>query len=65
MLEGDDCVPISEVVKSCEWIVDQKFEVVTGRNFSTKSDKFDDSLASALVQDNDMYKLRRFKNNWS
>ena len=65
MLEGNDCVPISEVVKSCDWVISQKFEVVTGRNFSTKSDKFDDSLASALVQDNDMYKLRRFKNNWS
>ena len=65
MLDGIDLVPISEVVKSCEWIIDQKINVVTGRNFSTKFDQFNDSLGNALISDTDMYKLRRYKNEWT
>jgi len=65
MLAGNECVPINDVVRSCNWIIDQKHEVVSGRNFSTKFDKFNDGLANELISDQNMYKLRRHKNDWS
>ena len=65
MLAGNECVPIYEVVKSCNWIIDQKHDVVSGRNFSTKFDKFNDELVRELISDRNMYKLRRYKNDWS
>jgi len=65
MLAGDNCVPIYEVVKSCNWIIEQNFDVVSGRNFSTKFDKFNEELVKELISDPNMYKLRRHKNDWS
>jgi short-subunit dehydrogenase len=64
MLAGNDCVPIHDVVKSCNWIINQKHEVASGRNFSTKFDKFNDILVNELIKDHNMYKLRRYKNDW-
>lgn len=65
MLAGNDCVPISNVIESCNWIINQQTKIVSGRNFSTKFDKFNQSLIDELSADVDMYKLRRNKNNWT
>ena len=65
MLAGNDCVPISNVIESCNWIINQQTKIVSGRNFSTKLDQFNQSLINKLSADEDMYKLRRDKNNWT
>ena len=65
MLAGNECVPISNVVDSCNWIINQRTNIVSGRNFSTKFDKFNQSLIDELSADLNMYKLRRYKNNWT
>jgi short-subunit dehydrogenase len=65
MLEGDDCVSMTSVVNSCNWIIDQDRKIVSGRNFSTKNDAWgNEQLIKALENNSEMYKLRRAFNNW-
>lgn len=63
-LSSDDCVPISQVIKSIDWTLSQPKKIVGGRNLSTVFDKWGtDELVQLLSQDENMYKLRRFKND--
>jgi short-subunit dehydrogenase len=65
MLDGVDCVSISSVVDSCNWIIEQDRKIVSGRNFSTKNDAWGSKeLIDALERNSEMYKLRRAFNNW-
>lgn len=63
-LNSNDCVPILDVIRSFEWILSQPKKVVGGRNFSTVFDRWGSAeLAELLALDDNMYKLRRFKND--
>ncbi|MBP9841516.1 MAG: SDR family oxidoreductase [Simkaniaceae bacterium] len=63
-LTSDECVPISKVIDSFEWVLSQPKEIVGGRNFSTVFDRLGtEELVHLLAQDTNMYKLRRSGNN--
>ncbi len=56
-------IPMESVIKSLDWVIEQPKAVVGGRNFSTGSDCFDDkALLARLLENKDMYKLRRHGN---
>ena len=64
MLRGDQMNPMSKVVECCNWVISQPKEVVGGRNFSVVYDKWGDlKLNNELLQNENLYKLRRFGNN--
>ena len=64
-LSGNACNPVSRVVECCDWVIASKREVVGGRNFSVVFDSWSDPrLDEELVRDRDMYKLRRFRNDF-
>ena len=60
--------PIEEVIRSINWIFEQKKEIVGGRNFSTAFDPWGEDhplnsdLLKRLDEDKNIYKLRRFGN---
>ncbi len=60
---------IENVYKSINWLISQGKNVAGGRNFSITHDSlYGDKgkiLARELLEDRDMYKLRRHKNNFS
>lgn len=63
MLQGNQMNPISTVVKCCNWVISQPKEVVGGRNFSVVYDNWGDpKLNNALLENKDVYKLRRYGN---
>ena len=63
MLQGNNLNSMSNVVECCNWIISQPKAVVGGRNFSIVYDKWrDPKLISALIEDNNLYKLRRYGN---
>ena len=61
--------PIEEVVRSINWIFNQKKKIVGGRNFSTAFDPWGEDhplnsdLLKNLDKDDNIYKLRRFGND--
>jgi len=64
-LARNETAPMDRVVDCCDWIVDAPRSVVSGRNFSLVFDQWGTSeLDDRLVQDPNMYKLRRFGNDW-
>lgn len=61
---SNECVPIIDVIHSCEWLLSQPKKIVGGRNFSTVFDRWGaDELTKLLADDPNMYKLRRHKND--
>lgn len=62
--------PIAEVIRSINWIFDQKKSVVGGRNFATAYDPWMkespnyQAFISKLIEDKNMYKLRRYGNEF-
>ena len=66
----EGATPISEVVRSINWIFDQEKNIVGGRNFSTAFDPWGEEnplntkLIEELRKDFNMYKLRRSGNNF-
>jgi NADP-dependent 3-hydroxy acid dehydrogenase YdfG len=63
MLQGNEMNSMSKVVECCNWVISQPKEIVGGRNFSVVYDNWGDPrLNIELSKDDDMYKLRRFKN---
>ena len=65
MLQGKNMNSMSNVVECCNWVISQPKEVVGGRNFSVVYDKWGDpKLNSELLEDKNVYKLRRFKNDF-
>jgi len=63
-LDSDECVPINQVIDSFEWVLSQPKKIVGGRNFSTVFDRWGSAeLIKQLLSDENMYKLRRHKND--
>jgi NAD(P)-dependent dehydrogenase (short-subunit alcohol dehydrogenase family) len=63
--ESGNFVNLSEVVECCDWLVDVPREVMGGRNLSLAHDKWrDERLKHALLEQPEMYKLRRSGNEW-
>lgn len=64
-LSGDECTPMETVLDCCDWSVKADRKTVGGRNFSVVFDKWgSDALIKKLVEDPNMYKLRRHGNDW-
>lgn len=64
-VESKDGTPLLKIFEQIEWLIGQGRQIASGRNFSTVFDLWgEDSLKSALSQDPQMYKLRRFRNEW-
>ncbi|MCL4552846.1 MAG: SDR family oxidoreductase [Candidatus Marsarchaeota archaeon] len=63
-LAGDQCTPMDYVLDCCDWLINAPREVISGRNFSVVFDKWGTrDLEEALLQDPNMYKLRRHGND--
>jgi len=64
-LAGNKCTPMEEVLDCCDWVVNAPRELVSGRNFSVVFDKWGtEELSQMLGQNPDMYRLRRYGNDW-
>jgi rfaE bifunctional protein nucleotidyltransferase chain/domain len=64
-LVRDKCTPMERVLDCCDWLVGAPREVVSGRNFSVVFDRWGRrELAERLSSDTNLYKLRRFGNEW-
>lgn len=64
-LAGDECTPMEKVLDCCDWLVESRRELISGRNFSVVFDKCGtEDLEKMLLQYSDMYKLRRYGNEW-
>jgi NAD(P)-dependent dehydrogenase (short-subunit alcohol dehydrogenase family) len=65
MDSNDKGTSFEDIYKCLQWGAAMGREVAGGRNFSVVHDKWGtERLESELKQDNDMYKLRRYRNNW-
>ena len=59
-LSGGDFSPMSRVVECMGWAMSASKEVISGRNFSVVHDLWgSDDLEKRLLEDSNMYKLRR------
>lgn len=64
-LASNECTPMEKVVECCNWLIDGQKDLLTGRNFSVVFDKWGSpELDSLLTKNPDMYKLRRFGNDF-
>lgn len=62
-LNSNECVPMFKVIECIEWMFQQEKNVLGGRNISLVYDKWGtNKLQRLLKSDNNIYKLRRFKN---
>ena len=65
-LASDECTRMDQVMNCCDWVVDAPRKLVSGRNFSVVSDMWETmELAQRLAEEPNMYKLRRYGNDWS
>ena len=63
--KNDDFTPIRKVLDCCDWVVNSPREIVSGRNFSAANDDWgSEYLNKQLISDKNMYKLRRFGNDF-
>jgi len=64
-LKSDELTPMDKVLDHCDWVVRCPKKVVGGRNFSTVFDPWGaQELEERLAGEPQMYKLRRFGNEW-
>jgi NAD(P)-dependent dehydrogenase (short-subunit alcohol dehydrogenase family) len=64
-LASDECTPMETVLDCCDWLIKADRKAVSGRNFSVVFDKWGSNpLVKKLVEDPNMYKLRRSGNDW-
>lgn len=64
-LTREECIPMDVVLDCCEWIIDSPSRLVGGRNFSAVYDLWgSEKLAKLLQSDSNVYKLRRYANDW-
>ena len=65
MDSGNPGTPMEEIYQHIEWLISQGKPVASGRNFSTVHDVWgEEELAQELLKNPDMYKLRRYRNEW-
>ena len=65
-LSGQECTPMEKVLDCCDWLLQADRKTVSGRNFSVAFDKWGaEALSKKLVEDKNMYKLRRNGNDWA
>ena len=63
-LASNELTPMEEVLRCCDWVVNAPRELVSGRNFGVVHDMWGaQELAGKLVEEPNMYKLRRFGND--
>ena len=63
-LESGDFVPMQRVVDCIDWATSEDAAVTSGRNFSVVHDRWGETgLREKLLQDRNMYKLRRYGND--
>jgi len=64
-LASNECTPMDQVLDCCDWVVDAPRELISGRNFSVAFDMWGtEELAKRLAEEPNMYKLRRYGNDW-
>jgi NAD(P)-dependent dehydrogenase (short-subunit alcohol dehydrogenase family) len=64
-LDSDQCTPMERVLAFIDWCLDCPKDVIGGRNLSIVYDLWEDpQLTAKLAATPDMYKLRRFLNEW-
>lgn len=64
-IESGQGTSMDDIFNCIEWLCSQDKRAVGGRNFSVVYDKWrNGGLAKELLQDSNMYKLRRFKNDF-
>lgn len=64
-LSSDELTPMEDVIECCDWVLNSPRQIVSGRNFSVVFDQWKNKeLFTELTRDENMYKLRRYKNNW-
>ena len=64
-LERNEFSPMSDVLDCCDWLIDTPRSSVGGRNVSVVHDSWGSKvLENQLRQNPDMYKLRRYGNDW-
>lgn len=64
-LAGNELTPIDQVLDCCDWLVNSPRKLISGRNFSVVFDKWEsEELTKMLAEDPNMYKLRRYGNEW-
>lgn len=60
----DEFTPMQDVLDCCDWLIKSPRELISGRNFSVAFDAWGtDELSNKLVEEPDMYKLRRHGND--
>jgi len=64
-LASDECTPMDKVLDCCDWLINSPRKFVSGRNFSVVFDMWGSKdLEKKLAEESDMYKLRRFGNDF-
>ena len=64
-LSSDKFTSMDEVLDCCDWLIEAPRGVMNGRNFSVTYDMWGtEELASRLIEEPNMYKLRRHGNDW-
>lgn len=63
MLDKNKSYPIEKVVKCCDWIMTEKKEIVSGRNFSAVHDPWGTKKIEKISSNENFFKLRRFGND--
>lgn len=64
-LNSNECTDMNEIINSIEWGINKGKETVGGRNFSVVFDSWGgQELEQELNNDENMYKLRRYKNDF-
>ncbi|MBA3016731.1 SDR family oxidoreductase [Patescibacteria group bacterium] len=63
-LSSDELTPMDEVLDCCDWLINSPRNVISGRNFSVVYDMWGtEELSRKLIDDFNMYKLRRHGND--
>lgn len=64
-LNNDDFTNIQDILECILWILNEKIDIVSGRNFSVIHDSWGkEKLNNELLINQNMYKLRREGNQW-
>ena len=62
MLDSNLCFPMNNLIRCIDWLLNEKKEIVGGRNFSAVFDPWDKKTIKSLSKDSNLFKLRRYGN---